>query len=120
MRPLAARALHGLFVLLGVSVLSFVMLELAPGDYFAEMRLDPRISEATVQALRGRYGLDRPLPERYLLWLASLASAQSAALPSPIDCSADRSLETSPVSADGDHLQFATDGDAATGEAATA
>jgi peptide/nickel transport system permease protein len=72
MRRLARRALHALLVLLGVSVLSFVMVQLAPGDFFAEMRLDPRISEATVQALRARYGLDRPLPERYLLWLASL------------------------------------------------
>jgi peptide/nickel transport system permease protein len=76
LRRLFARALHGLFVLLGVSVLSFVMVQLAPGDFFSEMRLDPRISEATVQALRARYGLDRPLSERYVLWLASLARGE--------------------------------------------
>ena len=52
MARLARRALHGLFVLFGVSVLSFVLVELAPGDFYAEMRLDPRISEATVRALR--------------------------------------------------------------------
>ena len=57
-------------------MLSFVLVELAPGDYFAEMRLDPRISEATVRALRARYGLDRPLPERYLRWVASLARGE--------------------------------------------
>ena len=62
--------------MVGVSVLSFVLVELAPGDYFAEMRLDPRISEATVRALRARYGLDRPLPERYLRWVASLARGE--------------------------------------------
>ena len=76
MRRLAGRAVHGLFVLLGVSVLSFVMVQLAPGDFFAEMRLDPRISEATVEALRARYGFDRPLPERYLRWLQSLARGE--------------------------------------------
>jgi peptide/nickel transport system permease protein len=76
MRRLARRALHGVLVLLGVSVLSFLMVQLAPGDFFAEMRLDPRISEATVQAWRARYGLDRPLPERYLLWLGSLARGE--------------------------------------------
>jgi peptide/nickel transport system permease protein len=76
MRRLGARALHGLFVLFAVSVLSFVMIQLAPGDFFAEMRLDPRISEATVQALRARYGLERPLPERYLIWLSSLARGE--------------------------------------------
>jgi peptide/nickel transport system permease protein len=73
---LARRALHGLFVLFAVSVLSFVLVELAPGDFFAEMRLDPRISEATLRALRARHGLDRPLPERYLRWAASLARGE--------------------------------------------
>jgi peptide/nickel transport system permease protein len=67
---------HGFLLLVGVSVLSFVLVELAPGDYFAEMRLDPRVSEATVRALRVRYGLDRPLPERYLRWVASLATGE--------------------------------------------
>jgi peptide/nickel transport system permease protein len=73
---LVRRAVHGLLLLVGVSVLSFVLVELAPGDYFAEMRLDPRISEATVGALRSRYGLDRPLPERYARWVASLARGE--------------------------------------------
>ena len=73
---LARRALHGLLLLFGVSLLSFVLVELAPGDYFAEMRLDPRISEATVRGLRARYGLDQPLPQRYLGWLASLARGE--------------------------------------------
>jgi peptide/nickel transport system permease protein len=73
---LARRALHGLFVLFGVSVLSFLLVELAPGDFFAEMRLDPRISEATLQALRARHGLNRPLPERYARWVASIARGE--------------------------------------------
>jgi peptide/nickel transport system permease protein len=73
---LARRAVHGLLLLVGVSVLSFVLAELAPGDYFAEMRQDPRISQETVRVLRERYGLDRPAPERYLRWLASLARGE--------------------------------------------
>lgn len=73
---LARRVLHGLFVLFGVSVLSFLLVEMAPGDFFAEMRLDPRISPATLQALRARHGLDRPLPERYARWAASLARGE--------------------------------------------
>ncbi len=71
MRWLARRLGHGLLLLFGVSLLTFAFTEIAPGDYFDEMRLDPRISEETVEALRSRYGLDRPLPERYLRWLAS-------------------------------------------------
>lgn len=71
MRWIARRLAHGLLLLFGVSVLTFGFTEIAPGDYFDEMRLDPRISTETVDALRSRYGLDRPLPERYLRWLAS-------------------------------------------------
>ena len=76
MARLAQRALHGLFVLFAVSILSFVLVDLAPGDFFAEMRLDPRISEATLRTLRARHGLDRPLPERYARWAASLARGE--------------------------------------------
>lgn len=76
MARLARRVGHGFLLLGAVSILSFVLVDLAPGDYFAEMRLDPRVSEATVRALRARYGVDRPLPERYLRWLASLARGE--------------------------------------------
>lgn len=67
---------HGLALLAAVSVLTFVLAELAPGDVLAEMRLDPRISEETVEALRARYGLDRPLPVRYGRWLRSIAAGE--------------------------------------------
>jgi len=60
MRYLCRRLAHGLLVLAGVSVLSFVFSALAPGDFLNDMRLDPRISRDTVAALRDRYGLDQP------------------------------------------------------------
>jgi peptide/nickel transport system permease protein len=72
MRYIARRLLHGLLLLVGVSVLSFVFAELAPGDYFSELRTDPRVSAETVAALRAQYGLDRPLPVRYAAWVASV------------------------------------------------
>jgi peptide/nickel transport system permease protein len=73
MRYVSGRLLRGVLLLLGVSLLSFLFLELAPGDYFDEMRLDPRISRETVAALRAQYGMDRPLHEKYLRWLLSTA-----------------------------------------------
>ena len=72
MRYIARRLLHGLLLLVGVSVLSFVFAELAPGDYFSELRNDPRVSPETVAALRAQSGLDRPLPVRYAAWVASV------------------------------------------------
>jgi peptide/nickel transport system permease protein len=67
---------HGLLVLFGVSVLSFVFAEAAPGDVFDELRLDPRVSPETIDTLRVRYGLDRPLPEKYLRWVRSIAQGE--------------------------------------------
>jgi peptide/nickel transport system permease protein len=75
-RRLAARAIQGLVLLPVVALASFVLADLAPGDYFADMRLDPRMSEEHVRSLRERHGLDRPLPERYARWLGSLARGE--------------------------------------------
>ena len=72
MRYLARRLLHGAFLLVGVSVLSFLFSDLAPGDYYSELQSDPRVSAATLAALRTQNGLDRPLPVRYATWLKSI------------------------------------------------
>jgi len=66
------RVIHALLLLFGISVLSFLFLDLAPGDYFAEARLDPRISAQTVAAMRTQYGLERSLPVRYGRWVQSV------------------------------------------------
>lgn len=76
MRFLAKRLLHGVLLLAGVSLFSFVLLELAPGDFFEEMRLNPQISADTVAGLRRQYGLDRPLPVRYARWVQSVAKGE--------------------------------------------
>lgn len=65
------RLLHGAFLLFSVSLLSFVFAELAPGDFFAEMRLHPGISLETVTRLRSQYGIDQPLPIRFAKWCVS-------------------------------------------------
>ena len=72
----AARLVHSLVLLAGVSVLSFLFADLAPGDFFTEMRLDPLVPAGTAEALRVRHGLDRPLPVRYAAWLGSMARGE--------------------------------------------
>jgi peptide/nickel transport system permease protein len=72
MRYLWRRLLHTVFLVVGVSLLSFVFFELAPGDFFAEIRLNPQISPATVAGLRQQYGMDQPLPVRYVRWVKSV------------------------------------------------
>ena len=70
------RIVHGAFLLVGVSILSFALIELAPGDFFAEMRLNPQLSAETLGGLRQQYGLDQPLPVRYLHWARSVARGE--------------------------------------------
>ena len=76
MRYLCARLGHGVLVLLGVSALSFVLAEAAPGSSFDELRLDPRVSPAALAAMRDRYGLNQSLPEKYGHWLQSIARGE--------------------------------------------
>ncbi len=61
-------------VLLGVSVLSFVLTYLTPGD-LAENMLTSQGVPATqdmIEAMRAQLGLDRPLHEQYFDWLRRL------------------------------------------------
>lgn len=72
MRYFARRLAHAVLLLLGISVFSFALLQLAPGDFFSSLQLNPQISSRTVEALRSQYGLDKPLPVRYGSWLHSV------------------------------------------------
>jgi peptide/nickel transport system permease protein len=65
------RVLHSSLLLIGVSVLSFSLVDLAPGDFYESMRVNPAISPATLAALRAQHGLNRSFPVRYLHWIRS-------------------------------------------------
>lgn len=71
---LLRRVLYSVFLLAGASVLAFVLINLAPGDFFDELRLNPEVSAKTVDALRSGHQLDQALPVRYLRWVRSVAS----------------------------------------------
>lgn len=75
MSYLGCRLLRSAFLLVGVSVLCFLFTEMAPGNFFDEMRLNPQISLETISSLRSRYGLDQPLVVRYGRWLRSALHA---------------------------------------------
>ena len=71
MRYFVRRLAHAALLLLGISVFSFALLQLAPGDFFSSLQVNPQISSHTVSARRSQYGLDKPLPVRYGSWLRS-------------------------------------------------
>src|SRR5438132_9836496 len=71
-RYLLRRALVSMPVLLGISVVLFTVLALAPGDPFEELATNPNVPAEVRQNLRAQFGLDDPLPIRYARWLTSM------------------------------------------------
>jgi peptide/nickel transport system permease protein len=59
-------------VLLGISLVMFVLLRVVPGDP-AVMALNVYASPERVAELRAQWGLDRPIAEQYLIFLGQLA-----------------------------------------------
>jgi peptide/nickel transport system permease protein len=68
---LAKRLLHTIPVLLGVSIIAFLILRLAPGDP-VQLMLPGTATQAEIEDLRRDLGLDRPLAAQYLLWLGNV------------------------------------------------
>lgn len=58
--------------LLGISVILFTVLALAPGDPFEELATNPNVPPEVRMALRAQFGLDDPIWQRYLLWLMNM------------------------------------------------
>jgi peptide/nickel transport system permease protein len=71
-RYLLRRLLLSVPVLLGISVVLFSILALAPGDPFGELALNPNIPPEVRLNLRKQFGLDDPLGLRYLRWLSAM------------------------------------------------
>ncbi len=69
---LLRRLLIALPSLLGISVVLFTVLALAPGDPFAELALNPNVPAEVKAALRAKFGLDDPVWQRYFHWLLAM------------------------------------------------
>ena len=58
--------------LLGISVVLFTVLALAPGDPFEELATNPNVPAEVRVMLRAKFGLDDPVWQRYFRWLAAM------------------------------------------------
>ncbi|WP_114948561.1 ABC transporter permease [Microvirga calopogonii] len=69
------RLTTGMLMLVALSMLVFALLRLAPGDPIdAYVNPNVAMSQAEMDALRTRLGLDQPLPVQYLAWLQAAAT----------------------------------------------
>src|SRR5450756_6999 len=58
--------------LLGISLVLFIVLSLAPGDPFSDLASNPNVPPEVAAALRAKFGLDDPIYLRYLSWLNAM------------------------------------------------
>ncbi len=58
--------------LLGISLVLFTVLALAPGDPFEELATNPNVPAEVRANLRTQFGLDDPIPVRYVRWITAM------------------------------------------------
>ena len=76
------RMLGSIPVLLGISLVAFIIIQLPPGDYgniykqalIAQGGLTVDEAEAMTKIFRERYGLDKSLPMQYLTWITGIVT----------------------------------------------
>jgi len=60
-----------------ISVITFIIIQLPPGDYLTTyianlQETGEEADEALVESLRVRYGLDKPFYEQYFIWMRGM------------------------------------------------
>ena len=68
-RYIVQRMLSLIPVLIGVTLLIFLVMQLAPGDP-AQIMLGPKATDTSLAQLRHDLGLDQPMHVQYVRWLS--------------------------------------------------
>ncbi|HPD22484.1 MAG: ABC transporter permease [Desulfomonilia bacterium] len=59
---------------IGITIVCFLVIHLAPGEPTSmQAELNPNITPEAIEQLKRHYGLDKPLPVQYLVWMKNLA-----------------------------------------------
>ncbi len=66
------RLLIAIPLLLAISFVAFMVIQLAPGNYFDTLRMNPQVSEETIEKYESQYHLDKPPLIQYAFWLKNL------------------------------------------------
>ena len=69
---LLRRLLIAIPSLIGISIVLFTVLALAPGDPFEELATNPNVPPEVRANLRTQFGLDEPIPVRYVRWVTAM------------------------------------------------
>ena len=72
LRYVVRRFLHMVPLVIGISLISFFIIQLAPGDFLTQQALNPQVSAERIAQERARFGLDKPIYLQYLIWLKNI------------------------------------------------
>ncbi|MCU4743139.1 ABC transporter permease [Halobacteria archaeon AArc-m2/3/4] len=72
LRYTISRFVQAIPVLIGISFITFVMVNALPGDPVAIMLEGQEVDRETIEAVERRYGLDRPFHERFVTYMLGL------------------------------------------------
>lgn len=67
------RLLISIPLLIAMSFVTFFFIQLAPGDFVDNLKLNPQISAQTIEQYKAQYHLDKPIITQYFYWLKNLA-----------------------------------------------
>ncbi len=71
-RFLLRRLAQSVLLLLGVSVIGFALMHLAPGGPLAMYTLNPTVTAQDIERVKVQFGLDQPVYVQYLKWAAGI------------------------------------------------
>jgi peptide/nickel transport system permease protein len=69
---IAKRLLNAVPLLIGVSIIGFALMHLAPGGPLAVYTLNPTITAQDIERIKHVFGLDQPIHLQYLKWAAGM------------------------------------------------
>ena len=73
LRFLGYRLINLIPLLIGITMISFLVIQLAPGEPVTlDMAMDPNVSVEAIEKLRAHYNLDKPVYMQYWLWLKDI------------------------------------------------
>lgn len=63
-------------MLLGITFLTFSLMRLTPGSYLDTIKLDPQVSQETIERYQKLYQLDKPLMQQYWSWVKNICHGE--------------------------------------------
>ena len=74
MKQIILKLLYILFMLLLISIISFLAIHAAPNSFFGAGELNPNMTKEAIEKLKAVYGLDKSLTQQYLEWVKNIVT----------------------------------------------